>query len=76
MCQEKSTRHVKYSPSEHKKAHFLQRQQGGKGESLEIRTRFHCYKNFAFRVAIGKIQNRINNFVQFYIQKRPKLVKT
>ena len=30
-----------YSPSEHKKAHFLQGQENGKGESLQIRVRFY-----------------------------------
>ena len=29
-----------YSPSVHKKAHFLQGQENGKGESLQIRVRF------------------------------------
>jgi hypothetical protein len=30
-----------HSPSEHKKAHFVQGQVNGKGESLQIRVRFY-----------------------------------
>jgi hypothetical protein len=63
-----------YSPSEHKKAHFLQGQENGKGGSLEIRAilylpvmtskfakilMLHKVRNLYF---IGKIRNRINPF--------------
>ncbi len=76
-----------YSPSKHRKALFLQGQENGKGGSLEIRARFYfsstapnlpklqCYTNFVFSVIIEKTRNRINNFVQFYRQKGPKLVR-
>jgi hypothetical protein len=74
-----------YSPSKHKKAHFLQGLESGKGGSLEIWARFHfsstapnlpklqCYTNFVFSGIIGKheIESTIlYNFMDSSTQNR------